>query len=640
VVSDNSKGASRERNEKIFEEATRAGMQVADWGPARRDAFLSALNDEVFPDGAFDVTDLAGMKKPGEKGIPYGRLRNFLRLAGLVELNEHSLDRPVFTWLDHDNELGALVLTRAGMLSKRHVFNFFDQKSGIFDDPKVCVGGGGYTNDALEGVEKFWVAWGILHGALALAQEHAPQGPAILEPQTDITRFRPWDQPDTLERLPREGENVETMSDQFLLLLNTLVGTFHGKYDNQVQIFHPWTYGQVAPDDEDLVEEMRAFAGMPGGNTSFGTDVLASSIPFITVPGRGEDIFHLWQLEGEHGPGSIFLTHTPALHTRNVQAGRGDLMSEILNSYNGRIFREPPYLWAALSRGSAGDATLPGPDVEAELAERIESLRAEAKASMAAVSGFAAAMETYVDKESEFWWLARAESDPRCAEVLETLRGVVHEFKDVEKYHRMADEKLLGLEEVKDLTAQFLAAYPHWKTVVERVGGRHLRQAGEGSMVAAGPREDYGSPLREEAAAERAGTGRSLPPAEPAEPIDEEPWEEVVTSSLLLFRRYERGRADLEEWLEWPERVSRLRSIYDHYAAAVPDLPPFVWTRLFRDALLIPHSAPYRAVTELLAEEASVKDVDDGRAAVARAAEKFGVDEQLLAEALGRVPVS
>ena len=643
VVSDDSTAASRERNEQIFEQAVRAGMRIADWSSERRNALLDDLNGEVFPDGTFDVGHLAGMRKPGEKGIPYGRLRNFLRLAALVELKEHGLERPVFTWLDQDNELGALVLTRAGTLSKRHVFNYFEQKSAIFDKPGMMVGGGGYTNDALEGVEKFWVAWGILHNALALAQEHAPHGPAILTPQADITRFRPWDQPDTLERLPREGENVETMSDQFLLLLKTLVGTFRGKYDNQVQIYHPWSYGYVAPGSDELVEEMRPFAGMPGGNTSFNTDVLASSIPFITVGGRGEDIFHLWQLEGRHGPGTIFLTHTPALHTRNVRAGRGDLMSEIIDSYNGRIFREPPYLWSALARLSAGDPTPPGPDVEADTSDRIEGLRAEAKASMAAVSGFAAAMEPYVDEKSEFWWLARAQSDPRCAEVLATLRSVVHEFKDVEKYHRQADAKLLGLDDVKELTAQFVVAYPHWETVVERVGGiRGERGTEYAGALTTGPREDYGSGLRESVAA--APSFASSPvvaePPSPFEPVQEPPWEDVLASSLLLFRRYEFGRADQDQWLAWTERVVRLRSIYDHYAAAAPELPPFVWTRLYRDALLIPHSAPHRAVTQLLNDDAPAADEEGRRTAVRQAAEAFAVDEDLLAEAVGLVPVA
>jgi hypothetical protein len=628
VVSDDSTAPAVERNATILEQARRAGMHVSHWESERKNEFLGELNDEVFPDGAFDVYDLAGMRRPGEKGIPYGRLRNFLRLAGMVELNEHGLQRPVFTWLDHDNELGALVLTRAGTLSKRHVFNYFDQKSSIFDTPNLVVGGGGYTNDALEGVEKFWVAWGILHNALALAQENAPHGPAILSPHTDITRFRPWDQPDTLERLPREGEDVETMSDQFLLLLNTLVGTFRGKYDNQVQIYHPWSDGSVSAD-ADLVEEMRPFAGMPGGNTSFSTDVLASSIPFITVGGRGEDIFHLWQLEGAHGPGSVFLTHTPVLHTRNVRAGRGDLMSEILNSYNGRIFREPPYLWAALARLAAGDPRPPSAEVEAETSERIDGLRAEAKASMAAVSGFAAAMEPYVDDTSEFWWLARAQSDPRCAEVLATLRSVVHEFKDVEKYHRLADEKLLRLEDVKELTEQFMAAYPHWETVVERLGGvRGKGEPGELAAFAAAPREGYGSPLRADAGVRTAATHTSpVEPPAPFEVVDVPAWQEVLTSSLLLFRRYERGLADQDASLEWDERVARLRDIYDHYAECVPDLPDFVWPTLFRDALLVPHSRPYQAVTELL----------DGDEPMDRVAEKYGVDADLLARAMGGV---
>jgi hypothetical protein len=169
------------------------------------------------------------------------------------------------------------------------------------------------------------------------------------------------------------------------------------------------------------------------------------------------------------------------------------------------------------------------------------------------------------------------------------------------------------------------------------VGGiRKSRRTGEGAMVAAGPREGYGSPLRAEETAAQSSAGRTVPePAAPAEPIEEEPWLEVLTSSLLLFRRYERGRADQEAWLEWPERVSRLRSIYDHYAAAVPDLPPFVWTRLFRDALLIPHSAPYQALTDLLNDEAPAMEAGDRRAAVGRAAKQFEVDEELLDQAAG-----
>ena len=600
VVSDDSTGEARARNEEIYTEARRSGLRVSEWSLERKNAFLAGLNEEVFPDGTVDVNDLAGVAKPGEKGIPYGRLRNFLRLAGLVEMREYGLDEPVFTWLDQDNELGALVLTRAGTLSKRHVFDYFDQKSEIFDDPKVMVGGGGYTNDALEGVEKFWVAWGIMHSTLALARDHAPQGPAVLSSKADITKFRPWDQPDTLERLPREGEDVETMSDQVLLLMNTLGGTFRGKYDNQVQIYHPWSYGEVEPGEERLVEQMRAFAGMPGGNTTSRCRVLASPIPFITVCGRGEDIFHLWQLEGAHGPGSIFLTHTPALHTRNVKAGRGHLMNEIMNSYNGRIFREPPYLWAALSALFSGE---PMADVEIETAERIEGLRAEAKASMSAVSALAEALAPFLDESSEYWWVTRAQSDPRCAEVLDTLRGVVAEFKDVEKYHRMADEELLTLDDVKDLTARFVAAYPHWETVVERVGG--LRPGLESEAAGLGamrPMEGYGSPQR--ADAERGATvarrARATEPATLGEPVDDLPWQEALTSALLLFRRYEQGLAEAGTPLRWDDRVRRLREIYDHYAGQLDEVPPFLWTRLFRDALFVPHSEPYVAVSEQL----------------------------------------
>jgi len=632
VVSDDSTGEARDRNEEIYAEAARSGLRISEWGLDRRNAFLARLNDEVFADQPFDVNDLAGVTKPGEKGIPYGRLRNFLRLAGLVELKEHGLEDPVFTWLDQDNELGALVLTRAGTLSKRHVFNYFDQKSGIFDDPRVLVGGGGYTNDALEGVEKFWVAWGIMHTTLGLAREHAPHAPAQLSSKADITRFRPWDQPDTLERLPREGEDVETMADQFLLLVSTLVGTFRGKYDNQVQIYHPWTYGDVAAGEERLVEEMRAFAGMPGGNTSFGTQVLASPIPFLTVCGRGEDIFHLWQLEAAHGPGSSFLTHTPVLHTRNVKAGRGNLMAEILNSFNGRIFREPPYLWAALSSLFTG---APMADVEIETAERIEGLRAEAKASMSAVSSLAEALAPYVDTEGEFWWLAQAQSDPRCAEVLGTLRDVVDEFKNVEKFHRMADEQLLSLDEVKELTAEFMAAYPHWETVVERVGGLRFGLGADetSSLAQTRPLEGYGSPMRVEAGTTGAASRRvrAAVPSALGEPVDDLPWQEALTSSLLLFRRYEQGLGEAGAPLEWDDRVRRLHDIHDHYARALDSVPPFLWTRLYRDALFVPHSAPYRAVTALLdgGADAGV-DVD-------RLAGEHGVDADVLRAAIDGV---
>jgi hypothetical protein len=366
-------------------------------------------------------------------------------------------------------------------------------------------------------------------------------------------------------------------------------------------------------------------------------DVLASSIPFITVGGRGEDIFHLWQLEGRHGPGTVFLTHTPALHTRNVKGGRGDLMAEIIDSFNGRIFREPPYLWAALNalaEGRTGEDARPGAGVESETAERIHGLRSEAKASMAAVSGFAAALEPYLDGSSEFWWLAHAERDPRCAELLGALREVVAEYKDVDKYHRMADEKLLGPEDVKDLTDEFIAAYPHWETAVEHVGGgRRSTLTDPTGSTLTGPREDYGAPLRAEttAAPQYAGTRKWSEPPSYGEPSAELPWQEVLSSSLLLFRRYESGVVERDTVLSWPERVRRLRDIYEHYAVAVPDIPSFVWTTLFRDALFVPRSAPYAALTELLALG------DEAPAHLDDVADRYDVDREVLAAA---VPVT
>jgi hypothetical protein len=134
--------------------------------------------------------------------------------------------------------------------------------------------------------------------------------------------------------------------------------------------------------------------------------------------------------------------------------------------------------------------------------------------------------------------------------------------------------------------------------------------------------------------------GLEGPPPAPFEAVDVPAWREVVTSSLLLFRRYERGRADEERWLEWAERIARLRAIYDHYAAPVRDMPPFAWTMLFRDALLIPHSAPYRALTELLNERVPEAGPDQQRVAVQRMAEQFGVEEEVLAQAVRLVPVA
>jgi hypothetical protein len=212
---------------------------------------------------------------------------------------------------------------------------------------------------------------------------------------------------------------------------------------------------------------------------------------------------------------------------------------------------------------------------------------------------------------------------------LDTLRGVVAEFKDVERYHRMADDELLTLDDVKDLTAQFVAAYPHWETVVAHVGGAQAGENESSALAASRPLENYGSPLR--AGGESVTVARRPRATEPAalgEPVDDLPWQEALASALLLFRRYEKGVAGADLPLEWTARIRRLREIYDHYAARLDEVPPFLWARLFRDALLVPHSAPYRAVSELLA---------GGAAGVDELAATFEVDADLLREASGAV---
>jgi hypothetical protein len=637
IVSDNSTPELQVRNRRVIDDAARAGLSISHWAPDRRERFLDQLNGEVFPDGSFDVRGLVGMRRPGEKGVPYGRLRNFLRLLALKEMGELGLDDPVLTWLDQDNEIGALVLTKAGKLSKRHVFNYFEQKSSLFEDEDLLVAGGGYTNDALEGVEKFWVAWGILHHALDLAQGNDPAGPPILPADPDITKFRPWDQPDTLERLPREGEEVGTLSDQILLLLTTLLGTFRGKYDNQVQIYHPWTFGHVDPGDESLVEERRAFAGMPGGNTTFATEVLKSPTPFITVGGRGEDIMHLWQLEASHGVGSVCLTHTPALHTRNVRSGRSDLMDEIIDSYNGRILREPPLLWGALSAALAGgDHEREAAALMAETAEQVDNLRAEAHGRISELSGFAAAIEPYLDEGSDFWWVRQAQEDKRYRDLLTELREMVGRFKDADRYHERAEEKLLDLDDVRELTEEFVAAYPNWSTLLAHVAGEDPAGRTASHAASVSPSEGYGGAGPDMGEARAGAETRSavevLPLLEGSAP--DPAWHEIVSSSLSLYRRWETGRAQKDLFNEWPERVERLRDIFLHYVGLAGEVPDFAWTKLFRDALLIPSSAPYAAVSELLSERYQGLDTGQREAELARIEAELGADEELLQAAV------
>jgi hypothetical protein len=395
----------------------------------------------------------------------------------------------------------------------------------------------------------------------------------------------------------------------------------------------------VVPGEELLVEQTRAFAGMPGGNTSFAQTVLASAIPFITVGGRGEDIFHLWQLESEYGVGTMHLTHTPALHTRNVSSGRSDLVAEIVDSYNGRILREPPYLWAALTRlalGGSGDQ----PDwerVERETEERVNNLRAEALSTIAAVSGFAAAIEPYLDEKNDFWWLRRAADDPRYDEAITTLRETVSTHRSAERFQQQALEKLLTVDDVKELTDEFIRAYPHWRTVVQWVGGLETSPAQTPRPAAPFPYQGYGraAPANGGGASATVAAGHADEPLT-AELTSDPPWREVVQSALLVFRKYEQGAATHDVFLQWDERVAHLRACFEHYAGLAGDVPDFVWTLLYRDALLVPYSREYVAVSQLLTDEFSQLSPTEQQDRLRHLAEELSVEAGLLEEAAGR----
>ena len=123
---------------------------------------------------------------------------------------------------------------------------------------------------------------------------------------------------------------------------------------------------------------------------------------------------------------------------------------------------------------------------------------------------------------------------------------------------------------------------------------------------------------------------RASAPATLGEPVDDLPWQEALTSALLLFRRYEQGAAEAGTPLEWEHRVRRLHDVYDHYAHGLEIAPAFLWTRLFRDALFVPHSDPYRAVSALLAGDTDVE----------RLATEHAVDVGLLRQASTAVAVT
>jgi hypothetical protein len=120
-----------------------------------------------------------------------------------------------------------------------------------------------------------------------------------------------------------------------------------------------------------------------------------------------------------------------------------------------------------------------------------------------------------------------------------------------------------------------------------------------------------------------------LPPL--PEPDADPQWQEVFDSSLALYRRYEKGLSARDRFLEWPQRVERLREIYHHYVSVLGDVPGFVWGRLFRDALLIPWSPSYMALTRLLADEVwTVESSSEREARVERVAAELGADVELL----------
>ena len=77
--------------------------------------------------------------------------------------------------------------------------------------------------------------------------------------------------------------------------------------------------------------------------------------------------------------------------------------------------------------------------------------------------------------------------------------------------------------------------------------------------------------------------------------------------------------------LQWGERVRRLHAVYDHYCAGLDDAPASLWARLYRDALFVPHSGGYRALTEII--ESGEVDID-------RLAEVYEVDPDLLRDAV------
>ncbi len=53
------------------------------------------------------------------------------------------------------------------------------------------------------------------------------------------------------------------------------------------------------------------------------------------------------------------------------------------------------------------------------------------------------------------------------------------------------------------------------------------------------------------------------------------------------------------------DRRQRVREVHHHDAGQLDEVPPFLSTRLLRDALLVPHTDPYRVVSEELEDIAA-----------------------------------
>jgi hypothetical protein len=278
----------------------------------------------------------------------------------------------------------------------------------------------------------------------------------------------------------------------------------------------------------------------------------------------------------------------------------------------------------------------PDGDVEADTEAQVDGLRNEAKGRIAEISGFASALEPLLEEGNERWWVTLARDDARFADVIGQLRAIVADFKDGERHQARADKRLLTTDDVRGLIDEFIEAYPHWRTVVEHVGGSPVAETSPAEVASVSPYPGYGARQRGAMATHAPPPRRQPAPlvAELREPDNDPQWQEVYDSALALYRRYETGRAARDAYLEWPDRTARLRDIYARYASLLGKVPEMVWARLFRDALLIPWSPSYVALTRLLADDVWRLAPAERQAEVARIATETGGDAELLAMAV------